>query len=180
MPGHQPIPRPVDLTDLPNPTPPDLPMPPDRTTVGRAAIALQYVMGDGYERGVEILSNCTPDQLRTIAESASMLADLATTAMLAGVPAGPGLVLGSVGEYASQLTVAEPLPPMMAGACICRVPNRRQPCPRHPVATVVAQGPQIAADTRTLTESTVQGVSAVLALQEDAGGASAAAVSSAD
>lgn len=207
MPGH-PIPRPVDLTDLPtkpNPMPTQQPMPAaDPVTAGyesahqllnaddsiaAAAAALALVFADSYEAAADMLRSCTVEQLVRVVESASMLVDLAA-AVLGEVDAAPAVpVLGTVGEYASQITVGSaaptrPFPPMMAGACICGVMSGgvrdpRTGCPMHPVV-VVPQGPQIAADTRTLTESTVQGGSAVLALQEDAGGASAAEVPSAD
>jgi hypothetical protein len=159
MPGHQPIPRPIDLTDLPNPMPGDQPMPAvdpiaagyesahqlldTDDSIATAAAALALVLADSYEAAADMLRSCTVEQLVRVVESAGMFVDLAAAVLgevnvaPRGVPV-PGTVVVTAGS-----TVVASFPAVMVSACICGVMSGgvrdpRKGCPLHPV--VVPQG----------------------------------------
>jgi hypothetical protein len=232
MPGHQPIPRPVDLTDLPNPMHANQPMDQDQRPVATlpaaralTVVALYQVQRDRYEEAARVLRGLSREQLGRVVECAAILGDLAASAQLAAVGATQAV---PVAEPARVLTAAEVAPTVrfvMAQGTVYRegrhrgepgwwrvsVPPGARPgkrptmrgwypdgrLPEHVDITAAEadrvaqesldrwaelsrQPSQIAAEASTLTEPTVPGVSAVLALQEDADGASAAEVPHAD
>lgn len=86
MPGHQPIPRPVDLTDLPPSMPAAPSMPGTPTARALTVVALYQVQRDRYEEAARVLAGLSRGQLGRVVECAAILGDLATTALLTTVP----------------------------------------------------------------------------------------------